>query len=190
MSRGFMSLARGVLVWVRAAVPARVPGCSCLRSRSHCPSAPTGTDSLRLIDLLVPFCYLPLNSQGTRPQLFLLLDSSSSPGVWGLCVLARATAAPPPACFLGGLKGPPRRIDFSINVRFGHGSSGGSGGGAEPQCPRCPALLRPFPLPSRLSLPEFPVGAQPPLPRGPGQHGSVGGPVGGSVGPGRGSVLT
>lgn len=66
-----------------------------------------------LIDLLLPFYYLPLKSKGTS-----LLPFGSSGSEVFVCDLD-----PEPAhyCVSGRFeRGPLERIDFSINVRVGH----------------------------------------------------------------------
>lgn len=121
------------------------------------------------------------------------MNSSLSPRVWGLCILAQATAAPPPSCFLGGLKGPPGRIDFSINVRFGHGNSGGvrrrGPGRSAHAVPPALFFLSHSPLPSRS--PSSPWECSRPSPVGPPDRTALSGVgLGGSVATGKGSVLT
>lgn len=65
-----------------------------------------------LIDLLLPFYYLPLKSKGTR-----LLPFGSSGSEVFVCDL---DPEPTHHCVSGRFeRGPLERIDFSINVRFG-----------------------------------------------------------------------
>lgn len=78
-------------------------------------SRPQKTYFLRANSFTVAFLLFAFEVKRHQcPELFLPSHPILSSGkVWGLCIVAHATAAPPTLCFPGGLKEVPRGVLIS-----------------------------------------------------------------------------